>query len=151
MSKVAQGPLIESFTAAQAARLAGLSLDMVNYLCRHEIVISSGSSRHGRGVARKYLYDDVVLLRVMAQLLAQGMSVLRLRKGLAAFRKRCGNGKIASSRYFLTDGYNVYLQDEGNLEDIASGQRVFAFVLELQAIRNAVDKKIGRVRSAVNG
>ncbi|MFV8671606.1 MerR family transcriptional regulator [Ralstonia pseudosolanacearum] len=142
---------IEFFTAEQSARLAGLSLDMVNYLCRHEIVVARGNTVRGRGQARRYLYADVLMLRVMAQLLKQGVSVLGLRKSLAAYRKRKGSLDVDSCRYFVTDGYNVFLQDGGRFEDLASGQRVFAFVLDMEVVRNAVQKEIRRACLTANG
>ncbi|WP_432432825.1 MerR family transcriptional regulator [Burkholderia gladioli] len=139
MSKVAQSPLVQFFTAAQAARLAGLSLDMVNYLGRHEIVIASGSTSRGRGRPRYYTYADVLLLRVMARLLKQGISVLGLKKSMIAYRKRGGAQDLSLFRYFVTDGRNVYLREAGSLEDVASGQSSFAFVLDLQAVRREVE------------
>lgn len=152
MAKVqAPVPVIEWYSAKSAARLSGLSLDMVNYLGRHEIVVASGNEQRGRGQARKYTYSDVLLLRVMGQLLAQGVSVLGLRKSLTAYRKRGSEPDIASCRYFVTDGYNVFLQNDGRLEDLTSGQRVFAFVLEMNSIRDSLRKKMGRVRSVANG
>ena len=141
---------IEAFSAEQAGRLAGLSLDMVNYLSRHEIVIARGNTSRGRGRARRYLYADVLMLRVMAQLLKQGVSVLGLRKSLSAYRKRKGSMDVDACRYFVTDGYNVFLQDDGRLEDLASGQRVFAFVLDMDAVREAVRKEMKRARIAAN-
>jgi DNA-binding transcriptional MerR regulator len=151
MPKTAQSQLVESFTAAQAARLSGLSLDMVNYLCRYEIVVARGSTVRGRGRPRRYIYADVLLLRVMAQLLKQGVSVLGLRKSLAAYRRRGNQPDIGSCRYFVTDGYNVFLQDDGRLEDMTSGQRAFAFVLDLEPVREAVRKKMSHVHATANG
>ena len=143
--------IAEHFSARAAARLSGLTVDMVNYLCRHEIVVASGSKARGRGTARKYTFADILLLRVLAQLLGQGVSVLGLRKSLAVYRKRAGQADLASCRYFVTDGYNVYLQDEGRLENLTSGQQAFAFVLDMQPIRKKVLQEIEQIGIAMNG
>jgi DNA-binding transcriptional MerR regulator len=139
MRKVQSGTIVETFSAAQAAKLAGLSLDMVNYLCRHEIVVASGSVERGRGRPRRYTYADAVLLRVVGRLLKQGVSVLGLKKSITAYRKRGLADDISAFRYFVTDGYNVYFRNSGSLEDVASGQSSFAFVLDLQATRREID------------
>ena len=151
MVKPVQTEVIRTFRASQAARLVGLSLAMVNYLCRHEIVMPSGGGERGRGRPRLYGYADVLLLRVMAQLLVQGVSVLGLRKSLATYRAERGQLDIATCRYFVTDGYNVLLREADRLEDVTSGQQVFSFVLDLQPVRDAVDKNMTLDQSVANG
>jgi DNA-binding transcriptional MerR regulator len=149
MRKDAQTEVAGPFRAAQAARLAGLSLDMLNYLCRHAIVVPTNGG--GRGKARLYAYEDVLLLRVMAQLLSQGVSVLGLRKSLTEHRGKGGQIGISTCRFFVTDGYNVLLRDAERLVDVASGQQVFSFVLDLQPVREAVDKNLELARSTASG
>ena len=145
---------IEWYSATQAARIAGLSLDMVNYLCRHEYVEPSyvakrGEAARGYGVARKYTYSDVLLLRVMAKLLKRGISVKELGKSLATLKRR---GKrtsdLVAKKYLLTDGVKIYGQDDATLEMLDSGQLAFAFILELGSVRQEVDAKIGGKRRA---
>jgi DNA-binding transcriptional MerR regulator len=141
--------LIEWHSAASAARIAGLSLDMVNYLCRNGIVAPSGGSSRGRGKVRKYVYADVLLLRLVAKLLEQEVSVLRLKKCLAALQKRSGNASmLLSKRYLVTDGRSVYFADNNSFESLESGQMAFAFVMELSSIRDDVDRMISRLFKA---
>jgi DNA-binding transcriptional MerR regulator len=150
MSKVRPTTTIADWHSAKAAaRISGLSADMVNYLCRYKIVVPSGNKRRGPGIERKYTYSDVLLLRAIAKMLSQGISVLRLKKSLAAFQRRGGTATdIAKRKYFLTDGYNVYFADSAALELLDSGQMMFAFVLELGSLRNEIDAKIARTRKA---
>lgn len=143
MSTNSSNLLVNWHSAKAAARIAGLSIDMVNYLSRYEIVVPSGNGTRGRGAARKYTYTDLILLRVIAKLLSQGISVLRLRQSFTALQKRTGNmNNVANMKYLLTDGYNVYFSDRTALEILESGQMVFAFVLELSSLRAEVDGKI---------
>lgn len=140
-------PLIELFDVKQTARIVGLTTDMVNYLCRYKIVIPSGCKKRGRGCARKFLYHDVLLLRVLAKLLSNGISVLRLRTSLTALRKRGKKSQeILSKKYVATDGRKIYFKDNGILEIFDSGQTAFAFVLELETIRNELTEIIVRQR-----
>jgi DNA-binding transcriptional MerR regulator len=146
MPKVHPTPAtIEWYDTKDVSRISGLSTAMINYLCRYGIVEPSGSKDRGRGTARKYLYADILLLRVIAKLLAQGISVMRLRKSLAALQKRgMHTSELVSRRYVLTDGYNLYFQDKATLEQLDSGQLTFAFVLQLTALRAEVDTSLAR-------
>jgi DNA-binding transcriptional MerR regulator len=132
-----------NYSPTQVARVTGLSLCMIDYLCRHEVVIPSSNLLRGRGRTRQYTFADVVLLRVVAKLLKQGISVLGLRKSfLSAKRRRSSVRELLSRRYFVTDGERIYLQDEGVIERIDTGQLSFAFVLDLVPIRGEVARKL---------
>src|SRR5687768_15820431 len=72
------------FTVQDAARYSGLPLTMVDYLCRNKVLAPSTEFRRGRGRPRRYSFGDIVMLRALAKLLRNGISVLRLGKALAA-------------------------------------------------------------------
>lgn len=127
------------YSLDRAARIAGLTVHMLNYLCRHEVVTPSASPRRGRGRIRKYTFSDIVLLRVVARLLEQGISVLRFEKQCRLLKGREINVRqLLTRRYLVTDGALIYLTDNGVLERIDSGQLAFAFVLDLEPVRQHV-------------
>lgn len=131
------------FEAKDAAKYSGLTMDMVNYLCRHELVIPSAGNKRGRGSKRRYSFADILLLRVLAKLLSNGISPLRLKENLKALNKRGIEGKgILTTRYVVTDGYNIYFEDHGVVELLESGQMTFAFVLELKKLREEITANI---------
>jgi hypothetical protein len=136
--------ITDHFTSRTAAKLSGLSDHMVCYLRRHDIVKASGSGKKtGRGIPHKYEYADVLLLRVIAKLLGQGISPLRLRKVLSAMQKRGHNAsELVSKKYLATDGYNLFLAGDNIVEMLESGQMAFAFVLELNTIREEVKNSL---------
>jgi DNA-binding transcriptional MerR regulator len=141
--------LLDRYSAAKAARVAGLSLHMVDYLCRTEIVTPSTDTLRGRGRGRKYTYADIVLLKVVARLLNQGISVLKCKKGLTAMRRRYPNTPdLLSKKYFVTDGIEIFLQNADVLEKIESGQIAFAFVIDLCPIREQITAKLERRRAS---
>ncbi|MCQ0033134.1 hypothetical protein NAL89_17400 [Burkholderia glumae] len=119
---------------------------MVNYLARYKIVGASGSEATGRGKQRRYTFADLLLLKVIARLLRGGISVLRLRECISDLQKSGRSVRALMTRkYVVTDGYNIYLQDDGVLRRIDSGQMAFAFVLDLSQIRKEVAASIARV------
>lgn len=150
MDSIGQALGVEGFRLATVAKVAGLSVHMLNYLCRWKIVVPSAEGKRGRGVKRRYSYSDVLLLRVIGKLLRQGISPLRLRKSFAALQARGRQSdELVSKRFVITDGRSIYFEDNGSLEMLSSGQLAFAFVLELTLIREEVRQKIaGRAKAA---
>jgi DNA-binding transcriptional MerR regulator len=138
-------PLVPApgYSPAQVARVTGLSTFMVDYLCRSGLVTPSGNDVRGRGRLRQYTFPDIVLLRVVAKLLGQGISVLRFRKSfLSAKRRRANVRELLARKYLVTDGVRVYLQNQGVLERIDTGQLSFAFVLDLAPIRDELYRNL---------
>lgn len=150
MPKVQPTPAIVAwYDVKSVARISGLSVDMINYLCRHSIVTPTGDKSRGRGTVRKYTYEDLLLLRLIAKLLTKGVSVLRLKKSLIALQKRgTHTTELVSKRFVITDGRNVYFGDGTAFEVMSSGQMAFAFVLELGTLRKEVDAKINSYHKA---
>jgi len=131
------------FEAKDAAKYSGLTMDMINYLCRHKMVIPTAGTKRGRGTKRKYSFADILLLRVMAKLLANGISPLRLKENMLALNKRGIESKgILTTRYVVTDGFSIYFKDHGVIELLESGQMTFAFVLELSKLRDEINANI---------
>lgn len=130
--------IVESFTAKDAADFSGLSLAMVNYLCRHRIVVPAIGRKRGRGVQRKFSFGDIVVLKAIAKLLEGGVSVSRLKKGLTSLRGQ--HPDITSqglpAAYLVTNGRDIFFRHKsGVLELLATGQFSFAFVVEIESVR----------------
>ncbi|MEO8388944.1 MAG: hypothetical protein ABI893_07350 [Polaromonas sp.] len=136
---------IEWYSAAQAARLSGLTRAMVDYLCRSEIVMPSCGCKRGHGTPRHYAFGDVVALRLIARLSKAGISSLRLRKGMEGLRKYQPQITLTSlpASHIVTDGQDIYLRGAADsLQRATDGQYAFAFVIELDQLRSEVVKKM---------
>lgn len=133
------------YTAAQAARFTGHSFAMVNYLCRHHLVEPSCDCKRGHGSARHYCFGDLVALRLVAKLAASGISPLRLRKGMQYLKKVRPEIKFNSlpATHVVTDGRHIYLRNGDDvLERATDGQYSFAFVIELEHVRQEVKRRM---------
>ncbi len=138
--------VIGPFRIKEAAHLSGLTVYMVDYLCRNGIVKPTGCNKRGRGRVREYMFSDILILRVVSELLSKGISVLGLKKAFAALQKRGGSAdEILKKKYLATDGKNVYFESKGVLELLSTGQLAFAFVLELENVRNELIEKMSYV------
>jgi hypothetical protein len=136
------------YGASQAARVSGLAMAMVNYLCRSRIVEPSCSCTRGHGTPRHYSFGDLVALRLVAHLSQAGVRPLRLRNALQALRKHHPSITLTTlpARHIVTDGVHLYLRQEGEaLERIADGQLAFAFVVELGWLQAEVARGLRRV------
>lgn len=135
----------EWFGAAEAARLANLSLEMVNYLCRNDIVKPSCNCKRGHGRPRHYSFGDVVALCLVSKLSSLGVSPLRLKKGLRGLRRLHPKITLTSlpASHIVTDGRDIYLRSgDESLERVFDGQFAFAFVVELAPIHSELAKKL---------
>lgn len=134
------------FPASQTSQLTGLSMTMLDYLCRSKVLQPSANRCSGRGNKRLYSFSDVVLLRIIERLLRNGISVSKLRTALAALRKRHPEfaSRSPAGALLVTDGKRVYLRQGAQVvEDLAVGQLAFAFVIELETVRRDVREKMG--------
>lgn len=133
-------PIESSFTVDKAAKLAGLSETMVDYLCRTRIVLPTANRERRRGIPRKYAFKDVVVLRAVSQLLQRGVSVARLKDAIKAIRNRKDiDQNNVPERYMVTDGKQVFFKKQDDvIEDLKTGQLVFSFIIDLDLIRRQV-------------
>ena len=133
----------ESFDVKRASALSDLTTTMIHYLVRQDIVTPNIGTRRSRGTALEFTYSDLVLFRVIGKLLANGISVLRLKKSLKALRGRRANAKaLLTEKYVVTKGFDIFFQNESVFELFESGQMVFGFIMELQTIRDEVDDRL---------
>src|SRR5579862_4788966 len=135
---------------SEAAELSELSPAMVDYLCRTRILAPSQNTRRKRGVKRMYSFGDVVMLRVISSLLASGLSVSGLAKGLRQLRKRHPEITATSlpAKFLASDGKSLFfLNPRASIEDLTQdGQMVFAFVVGMEAVRDSVTIAKTRLR-----
>jgi len=126
---------------SQAARLSGLSAHMITYLSRTDIL---SPKVRGRGRTRLYTFSDVLFLKVIADLLARGIEVRRLRQALQRARAECElwiDIRQSPRRYLVTDGTELFIRHRGRLESkTKEGQLAFAFVLDLDPTHKAVSQ-----------
>jgi DNA-binding transcriptional MerR regulator len=136
----------EWFSARRAAKLAGLTLPMLNYLCRNGVVEPTCNCRRGHGRARHYSFGDVVALRVVARLSTTGVQPLRLKNALRGLRRFHPEitAKSLPATHIVSNGRDVFLRQAGELlERTHDGQFAFAFVIGLAPIQRDVARKLG--------
>lgn len=126
------------FTLRQVSLWTGLSEEMIDYLCRMDVVTPTTSGRRGRGRMRTFRFPDVVLLRTVKHLLDQGVSVKKVRMSLVNLRNKFSEitpGQLPK-QFICSDGKEVYLRTRKDVlaEISRSSQLTFAFVMNMDAL-----------------
>ena len=75
------------WSTIDAARVSGLTVDMLNYFQRTGIFASRKTQRNLRGKPRAYAFADLIMLSAIGTLAASGVSVLRLKKPFNTARR----------------------------------------------------------------
>lgn len=131
MTDVFRGPLV--------CRLTGISYRQLDYWARNDVVRPSIAEARGSGSQRRYSYEDVVLVAVVANLSGAGVSLVSARLGVEALRRSGSEDDVA----LVIDGAGVTLARTA--EDLAAaleyGSRVMT-VVNLPAVRTALDEAI---------
>lgn len=129
--------VITTFSSKEAGGLSGLSLHMLAYLVRHNVVAPSDSPMGKQGRRRRYTLGDVIALKTISRLLDNGVRIKAVKESMALILSECANLKNKSDalRLLCTDGVSVYVKSsEEVLSDIRSGQYAFAFLIDLRSV-----------------
>lgn len=136
------------WTAAEAARLSGWTVHMLDYLARADVLLPAvparGQRRHGR--PRKYRFGDIVVLTALRALTARGVSVLRLRPALKAIRPihaQITPAKVPA-RYLLTCGNAMTFAGPARVAAQLSKLGPAALLLDVESIRKTLVESIGQ-------
>lgn len=129
------------YSLAEAHIATDLSVAMIRYLVRQELIQPSTTKRRARGVRFRFAFADLVILRAIARLLEEGIEVSRLRRDLKTMRAKVDglNTETARLKYLATDGHRAYLvTGDEIIEEVRTGQFAFRFMLNVGALRHEV-------------
>jgi DNA-binding transcriptional MerR regulator len=101
-----------TYTSTDVAKIAGVSLRQLQWWDERKVV----SPRH-EGHKRVYLPQEVIEITVIAELRRKGFSLQKIRRVLRFLQREMGRrlGEVLSADsklHLLTDGKNIYLEDQ---------------------------------------
>jgi DNA-binding transcriptional MerR regulator len=133
-----------AFTANEVQRLTGLSARRLQYWDETEFIRPTLAARQGRGWPRLYSFQDLVQLRVAAQLRDQ-LSLQALRRLKAALDV---DAPFAEVRFLVTSSNEVvYVGPTGQAEAAKRpGQIAMTIDVPLRDIRADLERRVGRLR-----
>lgn len=110
------------YSTREAAALCGLDEAQVRSLVRAGFL-----APNGRGVSLRFAFRDVLVLRLVRQLLESGVPLRRLRRQLRDIKSRlAGDRSLASLSIIARDGHVVIASEDGAYRP-DTGQLVFDF------------------------
>ncbi|MBJ7439487.1 MAG: MerR family transcriptional regulator [Sphingopyxis sp.] len=133
--------VLNAFPARDVSKITGLSLPMIDYLLREDLLRPSYGEEIGRrGKVRYYSYRDLVVARLIQRLREAGLQLGKLK---VAVKTLCRDAPWVDRgdpserlNWLIADGNEVFLRnDDGFLDTMTgTGQRAFAFVINLNQL-----------------
>jgi DNA-binding transcriptional MerR regulator len=119
---------MESFSGPQAARVAGVTYRQLDYWARTGLIAPSIQEAHGSGTQRHYSFGDLVRLRAVAQLIAAGIDLRKVRRAVEVLRQQ---SEDLGSLTVVSDGTTIYAcrSPDEVVDLLRQGQGVFALAL----------------------
>lgn len=124
--------IARSFSTAEAARLAGLSLRQLDHWDRLGFLRPSVRRAKGYGSTRRYSFTDLVRLRVASRLRASGVGLARIRRCAEALSRLdpSGGGDLARARLIVSGQRVLWARSDREVVDLLKeGQLVLVFSL----------------------
>jgi len=119
----------ERYTSGDVARIAGVSLRQLQWWDERHVV-----SPRQDGHKRIYMLDEVVEISVIAELRRKGFSLQKIRRVLRFLQKEMGkrlSDAVGDNEiHLITDGKNIYLEDEpGRIIDVLKNAKQPMFLV----------------------
>ncbi len=137
---------MNAFTAKSVKKITGISVHMLNYLCRHGYMAPAYPTKNGtRGEVRYFSYRDLVIARVIQRLRRNGVKLAKIKKAVEYLRHDrawFANGPHHSDpvQWLVSDGREpLLIAEDGFLDELRpGGQRAFAFIVSLEGIQTEI-------------
>ena len=137
---------IDSVSAKRAAAICGFkSVAMLDYLERTGVLVRGASKERRRGKGRRYNFRELLILKVISRLLANGASVSALKKSLVEFqdlkwtadRANLSNGDQKIRYLSVSSGKVIFADSNNNYYDMTDkGQMIFGFIVDFDRLHS---------------
>lgn len=137
--------ILNAFTAQELHEITGLSVHMINYLRRHQILQPAyGQSVKARGAVRYYSYRDAVAAKLIQTLRESGVALHKLKLAINELSSNDGPWATQDGRdrikWVVSDGVDVFFEDHsGVIRTLTSDrQAAFKFVININNLENEI-------------
>jgi DNA-binding transcriptional MerR regulator len=131
--------MTRAYNAAEVRRITDVTQRCLDYWEDRGIISPSIQKARGKGTERRYSFDDLVRITVVNRLRATGLSLQKIRAGLAKLRKRTADEDVLLHEVLESDGKTLFRRVSADkLEDaLANGQLVLSII------------RVGRIRQGM--
>lgn len=134
----------EGFRGPQVCKVVGITYRQLDYWARTDLLKPSISDARGSGTQRVYSYTDLLKLKVIKQLLDEGMSLQKARQAIKALEEKGTN--VASARLVLNGANSLLTFDDGQLLDVLHGGQGVLNIVPLAGVVQELDAAITELR-----
>lgn len=138
----------EGFRGPQVCKVVGITYRQLDHWDRTGLVSPSLVPARGSGTQRRYSYKDVVVLRIIKQLLDSGVTLQRARKAIEFFRGYVGED-LAAASLVLGPSDSVLARDGEELLDLLRGGQGVFNVIPLSSVVTEVESGISELATSV--
>jgi DNA-binding transcriptional MerR regulator len=131
----------QGYRGPQVCKIVGITYRQLDHWDRTGLVRPSLALARGSGTQRLYSYRDVVVLRIIKQLLEAGVTLQRARKAIDFFRESVGDD-LASASLVLGASDSVLARNGEELLDLLRGGQGVFNVIPLSGVVVDLDSRI---------
>jgi len=136
--------VVRSYTSKQAQEIAEITYRQLDYWARTDLVQPSATSAHGSGSRRAYSYGDLLKLRVIKDLLDNGVGLPQIRDVFANHKHILGED-LAGGRLVISGDEVLFMTGPDELVALLQrpGQQALALImLEVEGIKEQLNGAI---------
>ncbi len=130
-----------SFSGKQACEIVGISYRQLDYWDRQGVVCPSLRPAHGSGTQRRYSYRDLVRLRMVKQLLDNGVQLKNARKAIEYLREEEGADWQTAS-IVMAEGSSILARDGDALIDLVRRGQGVLNIVPIGSVVGDVDERL---------
>ena len=129
-----------AFTAREVKSITGLSVAMINYLCRSDFLRPAHADGPGRrGRVRYYCYRDLVVARLIERLRRAGVGLITIKKAVDELKNEefwqvgAKDYLLSALSWLRTDGKHVFIVKSADVVTLLQPDRqgAFAFLVNI--------------------
>jgi DNA-binding transcriptional MerR regulator len=132
--------MADGYSPADAKGIVDVSQRCLEYWDERGLVRPSIRRAKGKGTERRYSYRDLVALSVVKRLRDTGLSLQKVRKGLARIQTR--KNKSPLTEVLITDGRDFFWKRGTSFIDILAGRQMVFSVIAIGHVHDELRELI---------
>ena len=137
----------QGYRGPQVCKVVGITYRQLDYWARTELLKPSISDARGSGTQRVYSYTDLLKLKVIKQLLDEGMSLQKARSAIRVLEE--SGADVAAANLVLNGAHSLLTFDEGQLLDVLRGGQGVLNIVPLAGVVQELQAAILELRPVV--
>lgn len=140
-TQLARGELARGFSTQRTAEIVGVTYRQLDYWARTDLVKPSLVTASGSGSRRLYSYSDLLELKVIKNLIDNGIRLEQIRKIFLYLREDLG-ADVSTAQLVISGTASVVVHTGDEIIELLQGGQTALNVLSLAGVKEQVDAAI---------